>query len=122
MAKVPPRSEVRTTHKSELGPLHVSLALTEFIALRGFARSQGDAQLQAIWDQAAGPEIAAYTRVGELSRGTLQVMVANPALLAELNGFHKTNLLQTLKTARPEYKFKQLRFKLQSNLRKRELT
>ncbi|MDB5387747.1 MAG: hypothetical protein JWM11_3393, partial [Planctomycetaceae bacterium] len=36
------------------GPLHLSKALAELIALRGFARPQGDAQLQAAWDQAAG--------------------------------------------------------------------
>lgn len=100
-------------------PLHVSRALSELIALRGFARSQGDAQLQRAWDLAAGAEIAAHTRVGELNRGTLQVMVANPALLAELNGFHKANILQALREAQPEYKFKQLKFKLQTNLQKR---
>ena len=104
---------------SETSPLHVSRALGELIALRGFARSQGDAQLQAVWDQAAGPDIAAYTRVGELNRGTLQVLVANPSLMAELNGFHKANILQALRDARPEYKFKQLKFKLQTNLRKK---
>jgi hypothetical protein len=111
----------KVSTKTDRSPLHVSLALTELIALRGFARSQGDAQLQSVWDQAVGAEIAAHTLVGELNRGTLQVMVANPALLAELNGFHKTNILQTLKDARPEYKFKQLKFKLQSNLKKREV-
>ncbi len=110
----------KVTRTNDPGPLHVSRALTELIALRGFARSQGDAQLQTAWDQAVGAEIAAHTRVGELNRGTLQIMVANPALLAELNGFHKGNILEALKAARPEYKFKQLKFKLQTNLQKRE--
>jgi hypothetical protein len=104
---------------NESGPVHVSRALTELIALRGFARSQTDAQLQALWDQAAGPQIAAHTKVGELNRGTLQVLVGNPALMAELNGFHKANILQTLKQRGPEYKIKQLKFKLQTNLKKR---
>ena len=100
------------------GPLHVSRALSELIAVRGFARSQGDAQLQQAWDQAVGAEIAGHTRVGELNRGTLQILVANPALLAELNGFHKANILQTLRETQPDYKIKQLKFKLQTNLRK----
>jgi hypothetical protein len=103
------------------GPLHVSKALSELIALRGFARVQGDAQLQADWDRAAGAEVAVYTRVGGLSRGTLQVLVGNPALLAELNGFHKANILLALQQTRPDYKIKQLKFKLQTNLKKREL-
>ena len=101
--------------------LHVSLALSELISLRGFARVQGDAQLQAAWDQAAGCDIARHTKVAGLSRGTLQVLVANPALLAELNGFHKTNILKALQQTRPEYKVKQLKFKLHSNLKQRNV-
>ncbi len=99
--------------------LHISKALAELIALRGFARPQADAQLQAAWDQAAGAEIASHTRVGELSRGTLQIHVANPALLAELNGFHKTAILKKLQQSRPELRVKSLKFRLQTNLKKR---
>jgi hypothetical protein len=105
---------------NDSGPVHVSRALSELIAARGYARVQGDAQMQALWDQAAGREIAAHTKVGELSRGTLQVLVGNAALLSELNGFHKATILQALKDKGPSYKFKQLKFKLQSNLKKRE--
>ena len=111
----------KVTEAKDPGPLHVSRALAELIAVRGFARAQGDAQLQAVWDQAAGAEIATHTKVGELNRGTLQVLVANPALMAELNGFHKATILQTLRETRPEYKIKQLKFKLQTNLKRREL-
>jgi hypothetical protein len=96
------------------GHLHISRALAELIALRGFAKPQGDAQLQAAWDQAAGSEIA-------LSRGTLQIQVANAALLAELNGFHKTAILKSLQQTRPELRVKSLKFRLQTNLKKREL-
>jgi hypothetical protein len=103
------------------GHLHISRALAELIALRGFAKPQGDAQLQAAWDQAAGSEIAPHTRVGELSRGTLQIQVANAALLAELNGFHKTAILKSLQQTRPELRVKSLKFRLQTNLKKREL-
>lgn len=102
------------------GPLHLSKALAELIALRGLARPQGDAQLQMAWDQAAGSEIAPHTRVGELNRGTLQIQVANAALLAELNGFHKTTILKTLQQTRPELRVKSLKFRLQTNLKKRE--
>lgn len=105
--------------ENDRGPLHVSQALSELILLRGYARVQGSAQLQSVWDEVVGAEIAALTRVGELNRGTLQVMVGNPAMLAELNGFHKANILQTLKQNRPEYKIKQLKFKLETNLKKR---
>ena len=102
------------------GPLHVSKALAQLIALRGYARPQGDAQLQAAWDAAAGSEIAPHTRVGELNRGTLQIQVANAALLAELNGFHKTAILKSLQQTRPELRVKGLKFRLQSNLKKRD--
>lgn len=102
------------------GPLHVSKALAELIALRGFAKPQGDAQLQAAWDLAAGSEIAPHTKVSELNRGVLQILVANAALLAELNGFHKTPILKTLQQKRPELRVKSLKFRLQTNLKKRD--
>lgn len=105
----------------DLGPLHVSKALAELIALRGFARPQADAQLQAAWDHAAGSDIATHTKVGELNRGALLVLVANAALLAELNGFHKTPILKSLQNTRPELRIKSLKFRLQSNLKKREI-
>lgn len=105
----------------DFGPLHVSKALAELIALRGFARPQADAQLQAAWDHAAGSDIATHTKVGELNRGALLVLVANAALLAELNGFHKTPILKSLQNTRPELRIKSLKFRLQSNLKKREI-
>lgn len=99
-------------------PMHVSLAISELIAIRGLARSQGDAQLQACWDSIVGPDFAPLTRVGELSRGVLKISVANGALLSELNSFHKATLLQKLKTAQPELRLKSLKFQLQTNLRR----
>ncbi|MDB5340435.1 MAG: hypothetical protein JWN70_6054, partial [Planctomycetaceae bacterium] len=39
-----------------------------------------------------------------------------------LNGFHKAAILLALQQTRPEYKVKQLKFKLQTNLKKRDLT
>ena len=100
-------------------PIALAQALSELIALRGLDRPQGDAQLQAVWDRIAGPVIARQTKIQGLSRGVLQVLVGNGAMLSELTAFHKTSLLAALKKQLPEMKLKDLKFKLQTSLRAR---
>ena len=58
------------------------------MARRGSARVQSSEALEAAWRDAAGPLMAKYTRVGQIRRGTLEVLVANSTLLQEL-GFQK---------------------------------
>lgn len=104
---------------SGLGPLHVSRALAELFALRGYAREQGSAQLQAIWNGVAGSDVAPQTRVLGINRGVLQVGVANAPLLAELAGFHRAGLLKQIQTAHPELRIKDLKFRLKSDIKRK---
>jgi len=104
---------------SERGPQHVSQALAELFALRGYARRQGDAQLQAVWDEIAGAEIALYTKVVGVSRGVLRIGVANAAALGELTGFHKPGLLRRLQQQYPELRIRELKFRLDSGIDRR---
>lgn len=98
-------------------PLPLSQALAQLIALRGYARVESRSQLVEEWSRIAGPEIAPYTRPLGVNRGVLQVAVANPVLLSELNGFHKSGLLLRLQQQRPELRIKDLKFRLQSGVR-----
>jgi len=98
------------------GPLHVSQALSELIALRGYARRRADNQLQDVWNAAAGEEIAPHTRVAGLNRGVLQVGVSNASLLGELTAFHKPALLKRLQQERPELRIRDLKFKLNTGI------
>ena len=99
-------------------PQHLSNALSEFIALRGLARIRGDAQLEALWRDVAGSVVASQTKVQGIKRGVLQVSVSNSPLLSELVMFHKFSLLKALQEKHPNLNVHELKFRLQSNLKK----
>ena len=99
------------------GPQKLSLALSQLIALRGYARPRGDAQLQNAWRDAAGQPIAKQSRAVAIRRGVLHVSVGNSALLSELTGFHKQTLLEKLTELHADLKIKDLKFKLDSNIK-----
>lgn len=101
---------------SDYGPQHLSRALAELIARRGYARVGGDAQLQAVWGEVAGPLIARQTRAVAIRRGVLQVSVAHAPLLSELVAFHKESLLECLRNKHADLKIRDLKFKLDSNV------
>lgn len=93
-------------------PLPLSAALSELIALRGFARVRSDQELEVAWKTVAGPEISAQSRPLLVSRGTLTISVQNPPLLSELASFEGPRLAQALKEQYPHLKIKTLKFKL----------
>ena len=93
-------------------PLPISVALSELIALRGFARVRSENELDVAWKEIAGPELSAHTRPQPVSRGTLTVLVDNPPLLNELATFGGAELLQKLKKKIPHLNIKKLKFKL----------
>lgn len=99
-------------------PNRLSDVLSELIALRGLARSGSDGQLQAVWNEIAGPGIASQTRPQTVKRGILHVAVSNAALLNELVSFHKRSLLAALKERQPQLKIRELKFRLKSDMRK----
>src|SRR5262245_43966692 len=98
------------------GPQRLSLALNELIALRGYARSRGDAQLQSAWRDAAGQTVARQTRAVAIRRGVLHVSVAHAALLSELAGFYRQALVEKLTELHAHLRIKDLKFKLDSGL------
>ncbi|HEY0984088.1 MULTISPECIES: DUF721 domain-containing protein [unclassified Schlesneria] len=93
-------------------PLPLSIALSELIALRGFARVRSENELEAAWKQVAGPDLAAQTRPAKLSRGTLTVAVDNAPLLSELASFQGPELLQLIRQRYPHLNIRTLKFKL----------
>lgn len=98
-------------------PVPIGKVLSELIALKGLARVQGVAQLQEAWRIVAGIEIATKSTVIGLSRGVLQIGVASQAMLSELAGFHKYELLKLMQTQHPHLKVKDLKFRLKTELR-----
>lgn len=93
-------------------PLPISAALSELIAIRGFARIRSDSELETAWKHIAGPDVARQTRPLAISRGALTIWVETPPLLSELASFQGPDLLLKLKTQYPHLKIKSLKFKL----------
>jgi predicted nucleic acid-binding Zn ribbon protein len=92
------------------GPQTIGNVLSELMSRRGYARVQSAAAYEDAWREAAGPLVAEYTRVGQLRRGTLEVVVANSTLMQEL-GFQKHTLLKTLTDLLPDEGIQNLRFR-----------
>jgi len=93
------------------GPERIADILTQLMARRGFARVQGAEAYQSAWNEASGPLGAQYSRVGQLKRGALEVVVTNSALIQEF-GFQKSEILNTLNRLLPDHNIKDLRFRL----------
>ena len=91
-------------------PKQLGTVLAELMARRGYARVESTRQYESAWNEAVGPLVAAYTRVGSLRRGTLEVLVANSTVVQELV-FQKQALLKTLDQLLPEEGIKNLRFR-----------
>jgi predicted nucleic acid-binding Zn ribbon protein len=104
------------THGRGRAPERLSQAVTELIALRGWAQVQGHARLNEAWKSAAGASVAAATRVLGIRRSVLQVAVGNSPLLSELAAYHKSSLLAALARECPELKVRDLKFVLKGNL------
>ena len=95
------------------GPQHVSNILAQLMARRGFAREQSASACETAWREAAGPLASKYTRVGQVRRGALEVIVANSTLVQEL-GFQKPQLLEALRRLLPDESITDLRFRVGS--------
>ncbi len=67
--------------------------------------------MESAWQEAAGELAAQYTRVGQIRRGKLEVIVAHSVLVQELT-FQKPDLLAKLARLLPDEKITDLRFRI----------
>jgi predicted nucleic acid-binding Zn ribbon protein len=109
-------AEGAMTHGGGKLPDRLSQAVTDLIALRGWARIRGHAQLAEAWKSVAGASVASGTRVEGIRRGVLQVAVGNSPLLCELAAYHKVNLLAAFNRDHPDLKIRDLKFVMRGNL------
>lgn len=92
-------------------PRAIADIMAQLFARRGYARERATAGYDEAWQAAAGEIIARCTRVGIVRRGSLEVLVANSALMQELT-FQKPALLAKLQRLLPDEKLTGLRFKV----------
>ena len=106
----------RRTGGQDKGPQHLSLALSELIAFRGYVRVEGDAQLQSAWADAVGKTIARQTRAVAIRRGVLHISVDHAPLLSELAGFYRQTFLAKLQELHGHLNIREVKFKLDSGV------
>ncbi len=66
------------------------------LASSGYGDTQAAAQLQHAWNEAVGPTLAKLSRPGNVSRGALQIQVANSAAMQEIH-FCRKQILASLR-------------------------
>ncbi len=81
------------------------------MARKGIARVRSAAALESAWARAAGDLAAQHTRVAGIKRGRLEIIVSHSTLVQELS-FQKQGLLEALRTALPDERIEDLRFRL----------
>ena len=96
-------------YEQGLTPTKLANVLPKLMAKHGFQRSVSNEKLQAAWNQAVGPELAADTMPGTKRRGVLEIRVRHSLLIQELS-FRVTELLADLNKLAPDEKITRLRF------------
>jgi predicted nucleic acid-binding Zn ribbon protein len=85
----------------------------QLLVKRGYANVQQSANLQTLWQTAAGEKYANNTKAAQIRRGVLEVVVTNSAVMQELT-FVKGKLVKALAISAAEQKITNIRFKVGS--------
>jgi predicted nucleic acid-binding Zn ribbon protein len=96
------------------GPKALSEILGDLFTARGYGRLRALGELEQAWNTAVGEPQCHQTRIGEVRRGVLTVIVAHPTLLEELAAFRKSELLQALRAGAPDTPIQDIRFRVGS--------
>ncbi len=91
-------------------PKKVSNIVAQLFAKRGYGRIHSNEKLQAAWVEAVG-KLAKFSRAIKVSRGKLEVVVSNSAMIQEFT-FQKRKIVKDLESKVPELKIVDLRFKV----------
>jgi predicted nucleic acid-binding Zn ribbon protein len=92
-------------------PKRIGSIVADLVARRGYARVISTSTCGKIWVQAAGDQLARFSRAGQVKRGVLEVTVANSIMMQELS-FQKNNLVRKLAELLPDENIRDLRFRV----------
>lgn len=92
-------------------PKAIRDVLAQLLNKRGYGRIAANEKLAEAWTAAAGESLAAASRPGKLSRGTLEITVTNSTIMQEFT-FHKHQILAELGRTLPDAKIRNLRFRV----------
>lgn len=87
--------------------------LSQLMARKGYGQKKTNDELDEIWNVIVGEKWQTKTRVGNISRGVLEVFVSSAAVNQHL-GFQKKKLIAELIKRVPQNKIKDIKFSLGS--------
>jgi len=87
--------------------------LSQLMARKGYGQTKTNDELDDVWNEVVGQKWQSKTRVGNISRGVLEVFVSSAAVNQHL-GFQKKKLIAELSKRVPQNKIKDIKFSLGS--------
>lgn len=87
--------------------------LSQLMARKGYGQKKTNDELDEVWNAIVGEKWQSKTRVGNVSRGVLEVFVSSAAVNQRL-GFQKKKLMTELTKRLPQNKIKDIKFSLGS--------
>ena len=87
--------------------------LSQLMARKGYGQTKTNDELNETWNAIVGEKWQNKTRVGNVSRGVLEVFVSSAAVNQHL-GFQKKKLIAELSKRVPQNKIKDIKFSLGS--------
>ena len=87
--------------------------LSQLMARKGYGQTKTNDELDDTWNAIVGDKWQSKTRVGNVSRGVLEVFVSSAAVNQHL-GFQKKKLIAELSKRVPQNKIKDIKFSLGS--------
>ena len=100
-------SQIRQ-RRSRLNAKPIGSVIRTLMARKGYGQTQAADELQARWQEAAGQVLGSHSRAGNVSRGVLQVFVADSSALQELH-LCKKQVLAALQAAMPHANIRDFR-------------
>ena len=94
------------------GPQKIGDVLTDLLAQRGYAQVATHEALRKGWSAVVG-NLEKFTRVADVKRGTLHVIVTNSVVMQELT-FRQQELTLAVSEQLPDHKIKEIRFRIGS--------
>ncbi len=85
--------------------------INNVIARRGIAVEKSNHQLQNVWDSVVGMDIANQTKLGNLRRNILEIIVTNSSLM-QILGFNKHQYIEKLNQEMRTGEIKDIRFRI----------
>ena len=90
---------------------HSATIVNQLLASRGYGQLESNNDLEAGWKEAVGTKWAGSTKVGNVRRGILDVLVSNSATLQHLT-FQKKKFLAKIQNQMPQNKIKDIKFRV----------